>query len=333
MTTDVALTFDIEFDVNGTFGGYPHRKPAGAERFSIGSNNGGLSGLDRILQSLAAHDIRATFFIETLQTAWFGMEEMGAVAQKIASAGHELQLHLHPVWLLFDDPHWQEKYARNPPRARTHDSLVPLDADRCIEIISRGLGVFREWNLPAPTVVRTGSLVIEPHLYRSFARCGLRFSSSVGLGIYLPRVDSLHRYSTPWTVDGVMELPLTSFIGVDPALRRKTRLATVIGMGRAEQRAVLRAAAQAGAPYVMILSHVSEFLREKNGRLQADSLTASKFESLCRLAREDAGYRPVTVSEIAASISATQPTHDIHIEVPRLASVSRLVDHIFPGTY
>ncbi|MGB3745233.1 MAG: hypothetical protein WBD11_12015, partial [Xanthobacteraceae bacterium] len=65
-----------------------------AEPMVLGSVGG--KGLGFFLESLAEFGARATFFVETLQTAYFGDEPMGGIARRIAAAGHDVQLHLHP---------------------------------------------------------------------------------------------------------------------------------------------------------------------------------------------------------------------------------------------
>ena len=104
--------------------------------------------------------------METLQSAWFGLSEMGDLAHKIRDGGHELQLHLHPVWLIFDNDKWRETVIQQIPESRIHDSLAAVSSERACEIITRGLDVFKQWELPAPTAIRTGSLITERQLYR-----------------------------------------------------------------------------------------------------------------------------------------------------------------------
>ncbi len=113
--------------------------------------------------------------------------------------------------------------------------------------------------LPAPTAVRTGSLIMDRALYKVFAEAGLTVSSSVGCGIYQPSDSELNLYSAPRIVDGVMEIPVTSYWGSGPLMLRRKRLATVIGMGKWEQRVLLELARKSGAECLVILSHVNEF--------------------------------------------------------------------------
>src|SRR6056297_788059 len=152
MRTRVAVTFDIEFDINGAFSSPGTRNPRGAVSVIGGAEKP--SGLPVILDILDRHGMRATFFVEALQTSWFGPEEMGSIAGLLQSRGHEIQLHLHPVWLLFDNPDWAAHVARKQPQTNIDDSLINLSRDRATEIIERGKAIFTAWGLPGPTAIR-----------------------------------------------------------------------------------------------------------------------------------------------------------------------------------
>ena len=328
MTTNVAITFDIEFDINGAFLEPASRRPLGREAFSCSKSQLEPTGLDKILECLAAHDTRATFFMETLQSAWFGLSEMGDLAHKIRDGGHELQLHLHPVWLIFDNDKWRETVIQQIPESRIHDSLAAVSSERACEIITRGLDVFKQWELPPPTAIRTGSLITERQLYKVFSHSGLNVSSSVGLGIYQPSDPELHLLSSARQFDGVTELPVTSYFGADPFLRRQRRLATLVGMGQWEQTALLRKAKEAAAPFVILLSHVSEFfVTGARGVRRPYRLTAKKLARLCDTIQKDPALRAVTIDELAHSAAVQQSGGDKALSVSRTLSALRFAEH------
>src|SRR5712692_2837454 len=71
---DVCITVDTEFSIGGNFCD-PEMAPI-AKPIVLGAINGKEHGLGFILDSLAGFGIRATFFVEALQTAYFGDEPM-----------------------------------------------------------------------------------------------------------------------------------------------------------------------------------------------------------------------------------------------------------------
>src|SRR5215813_9454922 len=96
---EVCITIDTEFSIGGNFAD-PELPPI-AEPIVLGKTAGKENGLGFLLDSFAEFGVRATFFIEALQTAYFGDEPMGEIARRIAKAGHDVQLHLHPCWLYY----------------------------------------------------------------------------------------------------------------------------------------------------------------------------------------------------------------------------------------
>src|ERR1700724_4638510 len=72
---EVCITVDTEFSIGGNFGN-PEMAPI-AKPIVLGMIGGQEHGLGFILDSLAEFGVRATFFVETLQTAYFGDEPMG----------------------------------------------------------------------------------------------------------------------------------------------------------------------------------------------------------------------------------------------------------------
>ncbi|WP_162300102.1 polysaccharide deacetylase family protein [Kineobactrum sediminis] len=326
MTTHVAVTFDIEFDINGTFAAPRTRTPQGA--ISLTGQPGQPSGLPVILDILDHHGVRATFFVEALQASWFGLEEMGRIVELLSACGHEIQLHLHPAWLIFDKPDWISHIGREPPRAAVHDTLINLSHERVTEIIQRGKAAFVAWGQPEPVALRTGSLFMERHLYSIFRASGLTVSSSVGLGIHQPEDHAMKLFQRPRLLDGVLEIPVSSYIGTDHLLRHKTRLATLIGMGLREQRTWLAQAAAEETPVLVLLSHASEFHKPKSvdGSYQRNTLTERKFEQLCHQLTQSPSLKPVTISEIATTLGDCIESVDTPIVLPREASFLRFLE-------
>ena len=116
---EVCITVDTEFSIGGNFDN-PAFTPV-AEPMVLGPVGGKEQGLGFLLDSLAEFGHRATFFVETLQTAYFGGERMGSIARRIAASGHDVQLHLHPCWLHYEQP----EAAKMVPNDRVPGELMP----------------------------------------------------------------------------------------------------------------------------------------------------------------------------------------------------------------
>ncbi len=103
--TEVCITIDTEFSIGGAFRQPDKYQPVGAQavQCAVGDRE---EGLGFLLASFAESNVRATFFVETLQTCYFGDAPMGNLIDRIAGAGHDVELHFHPGWLHFVKPDW-----------------------------------------------------------------------------------------------------------------------------------------------------------------------------------------------------------------------------------
>ena len=98
--TQICITVGTEFDVNDSIEN-PELTPI-AEPIVLGRFGGKEEGQGFLLDSFAKFGVQPTFFVEALQTAYFGDEPMGSIAIRIAEPGYDMQLHLHPGWLHYD---------------------------------------------------------------------------------------------------------------------------------------------------------------------------------------------------------------------------------------
>tara|TARA_R110002110_G_scaffold414983_1_gene647345 strand:- start:31204 stop:32199 length:996 start_codon:yes stop_codon:yes gene_type:complete len=324
----VALTLDIEFDVNRAFETRNPGSPRGREAIHC-LFNGQDIGLGAILDILDDYGVRATFFVETLNTAWFGPDEMRDIAQELHARGHEVQLHVHPVWLHMDEVARVASGEMQAPETFTHDSLANLSENAVVDLVRIGQSTFAEWGLPPATAIRAGNLMIARHVYRAFAACGLTISSSVGMGVYRPPESELHRLIGPMVCDDVLEMPVSSYYGADVWLRSRVRLATLIGMSMAEQKGLLNAAQDLPAPGLIFLSHVNEVCHSlKDGSVVPNLLTVRKLRQLCESVSSSPMLDAVTISELASRWRGRIPAEDYKLELPRGLGFTRLLERL-----
>ncbi len=108
MTIQVAITIDVEFTIGGAFGNPQRREPIGPASVECRIDEEG-AGLNFILETLEFYGMRGVFFVEALNTFYFGDAPMGAIAQKIHFRGHDVQFHAHPCWTVFLDSDWRDR--------------------------------------------------------------------------------------------------------------------------------------------------------------------------------------------------------------------------------
>jgi len=315
--TEICLTIDVEFSIGGAFAGMG--RPV-AEPAVLCPAGGREHGLGFLLEVFARHGIKATFFVEALNTVLFGPEPMGALARRIHGAGHDVQLHLHPCWLEFRHADWAERVRTRPP----NDSCAGRTVEELREFLHLGLAAFAHWGLPRPVALRTGNLQVDGNVHRAMAEFGLMVSSSVGAA-HWPPAPELRLDGGVRVVDGVAEVPVRSFEGVPGR-----RLLTITGTGAAETRALLWRARRAGEAPLVVLTHPFEFVKVADPqyrRLTANRTNQRRLEALAGfLARHRTDFAAVTVAQAAESWRAN-PVPALPLSAPKFASMIRGVEN------
>lgn len=272
----VCLTIDTEFSIAGAFAD-PALRPVGAQMVRC-DVDGRSQGLDFMLDCFARNDITATFFIETLQRHYFRDDPMRPLAQRIAAAGHELQLHAHPCWAVFQHDDWAERVRREPRQ----DDFAGRDEASTLELLRQGQETFREWGLRPPQVFRSASLQHDSGLYSAIAAAGIPYSSNIGLAIYDSGDPRYRLYGGRHLRHGVLECPVLTFS--DWRLRRPhLKTLSISGTSFAETRTLLERARRAGMELVVILTHPFEYVQSRGADYRTLRRHGVNQERLARL--------------------------------------------------
>jgi hypothetical protein len=306
--TEICISIDTEFSIGGAFAD-PKLSPV-ADRVME-------HGLPFLLGLFQRFGIKATFFVEALNTTWFGPERMGGYARLIHQHGHDVQLHLHPCWLHFQHGDWRERCALHA----VDDSCSGRGIDDLRRMIGTGLAMFKLWGLPRPVALRTGGLRVDGNVHAAMAEMGLLISSSVGLSYWRPE-PALRFSSGIHKIGTVAEIPVCSFDATP-----RPRLLTITGTGTAEMRALLDQARHTGLSPVMLLTHPFEYVKTADPqyrRTTANAINQGRLDSLLRfLSDHPTEFTPVTIGQSAERWLATDAP-DIRLRSPLGASVLRM---------
>ena len=297
--TDVVISFDIEFDINNAFTPPYQHKPRGKESIYCVNDNRDI-GLGYILDTLNKYDLKATFFVETCNTSYFGSSSMGDVAQDIFKQGHDVQLHIHPAWEIFQKNDWHDFVAQHSPSSDSHDNLGQLDQTMQTQLIKKGLSLFSEWQLPRPIALRAGNLFSSSITYQAMRENDLPIASNIGMGIHVPKEEKLHLYSGIHKFDDILEVPVTSFCDVVFLGCVHKKLATLIGMSFAEMKQLLHKCHDKAVSPAVFLSHVSEFIQpdsQYESGSKSNQTVCQRFERLCQFLSDNRDtYNTTTIS-------------------------------------
>lgn len=279
MGMHVCITIDTEYSIAGAFADATLQPIADPVVWC--EVDGRSEGLGFLLQCFSQYRIPATFFIEALHRHYFKHEPMLPTVQRIAQDGHELQLHAHPCWSVFEHDDWRERVRRQPRQ----DDFFGRSEDDSVRLIQQGLGAFEAWGLPRPQVFRSGSLQHDDYLYRALARTGIPYSSNVGLAIFDSGDPDYRMYSGRHERHGVVECPVLTFSDWRIGERQHLKALTIAGTSFAETRTLLDMAERAGVPLVVILTHPFEYIQSRDlGRAPArrHRVNQQRLSSLCR---------------------------------------------------
>jgi hypothetical protein len=254
---EVCITVDTEFSIGGNFDD-PRLAPV-AEPIVLGSVGGKEHGLGFLLDSLAEFGLPATFFVEALQTAYFGDEPMGAIAERIATGGHDVQLHLHPCWLYY------EPAGVGGANPAPDDSCAGRTDAELDYFFQSGLSAFSRWGLTRPVAVRPGNFQFDVNFHRAAARSGLFLSSSIAVPIYRPADERLILIGGKHRIGEVLELPVFCYtyrmVGDN-----RLRPLSITACSSAEILFVLEQAREHQISPIVILTHPHEYIKQKDFR-------------------------------------------------------------------
>ena len=219
-------------------------------------------GVGYQLGRLAAHGLKACFFVDPMPALLYGIEPVRRMVEPILAAGQEVQLHLHPSWA---DP------------ANPVFELTGLDRQRQSELIGAARDLLIEAGAPSPIAFRSGSYAADLATLEALAAHGIRFDSSHN-GSHHPDPSALPldpRRIAPILLEGVVEIPVTQ-IEQRPGSLRHLQICAV---SFDEMRAALLHAADRDHPAVTLVGHSFE-LAARGGK-RPNPLLVRRFEKLC----------------------------------------------------
>ena len=328
MQTEVCITVDVEFSIGGAFTFPQSRRPIARPTVEC-SISGEEQGLGFLLEQLAARRIRATFFLETLNTAYFGPDVMGRFAHRIADAGHDVQVHLHPCWLYFRDQYWAERLTGTKP----NDSCSTYSIVELCEMLELSIDMFRRWGLPRPFALRVGNLDVGANVYAAMSRTGFRIGSNIGLSIRRPRDARLHFSGGRHWIDGVLELPVLTFRDFQLGHLHHDRSTTIAGTSSAEIEWLLVAAHRKQVSPVVIVTHPFEFVNRKNfswDSIRPNRTTQARLIRLLKFLGENRDkFSPTTIADCDGHWDHNPHSLEAALSVPPVLAAGRMINNKF----
>ena len=256
MTTQVLLTVDTELSWGGHVRGASWR-----ENLALSFDPAGV-GTCYQLDRLAAHGLKACFFVDPMPALVYGLDPIRRMVEPVLAAGQEVQLHLHPCWADLSNPVFE---------------LIDFEPQRQLELIRTARDLLVEAGAPPPIAFRSGSYAADLATLEALAALEIGYDSSHN-GTHHPHPSALPlepRRIAPVEVSGVIEVPVSQIEQNSGRLRHLQ----ICAVSFREIRAALLHAVEEAHPVVTIVGHSFE-LAARGGR-RANPLLVRRFERLC----------------------------------------------------
>ncbi len=258
-----------------------------------GRLDGGVWGVDRLMDMSEAVGGKATFFLDVLARRVYE-QELKETAARMAGRGHDVQVHTHPLWV--SERNTMPEYSR---------------AEQ-VELLRECVDCIEDWTGTRPRAHRAGDLAVNADTLSAMKDAGLDLDSSYAPG-YPPCAALGARFadSRASRSEGIIELPLTAFHALRLGPLQRLRLFDFNAVTGAEIKALLEKALALDLPYVMVLLHSFSLLRMNAERtsFSADPEAELRLRGFLDQARE-LGFEAVTVSEYRRELLADHGVGD-----------------------
>jgi hypothetical protein len=269
-------------------------RPLPMEAMVYGRLEGGVYGIERIMDVCEALAVHATFFVDVLEALHYGDDAWRAVCGTVLERGHDVQLHVHPIWLGGEF---------------TEKALAQYDLARQREAVQRAVAKFHELTDSDPLAHRAGGLWANADTLRAVADASIPLDASVAPGYHdYDLGPGLSAPNVPRALGSVVEVPVTTFAQLRFCGWQLRRNVDINADSLAELRCVLDRAVAGGVTAVSLLMHSFSFIGRNadSTRFWPEPGEIRKFESFLEhvAARDD--VEVVTFREFAERLE-TQP--------------------------
>ena len=250
---------------------------------------------------------------------------MREICVRLQEAGHDIQLHLHPVWGFIGREDWKRRLAIETP----NDDMDGRSVNQLVDWMQYGQETFKRWKLPDPVAFWSGSNRVDRNLYRAMSAVGLRLASNIARGIFEPRDHALRLSGGAHQIENVVEMPVTSYFSRFGWPLSRCRALTITGTSLMELIQILEQAHAQRAQVVTLLTHCHEFVRgDPSNALEVNRINQERWTALCRFLHDCADrFEVVSISEFGQSAVLEPSDQHQEIRLPFGMGVKRMVQN------
>ncbi len=303
--TRVYFTIDTETSMGGAWRN-PSFAPLPVTRTIFGQIGSRTYGVPFIMDILEEYGFAGTFFVEVFCSYLLGFEEVAKVFHAIESRGHDVQLHLHPVYRFYRD------YLAGNPR-REQDLMFQFPAAEQKSLIGEGVALFRRFTGKTPRAYRAGCYGASEVTLTALRDNGILIDSSYNLA-FLDRTCGFQRrpMNAPEVVEGVYEFPVTNFTSISPGSYKSLEISAV---SVTEILRTIRHLQRTGTKDIVLVFHSFSFLKNRDVRFEKcrpGRIVIHRFRRLCaELARMSDEIEVSVLGQVDLSHVASLPVHAV----------------------
>ena len=279
----VYVTIDTECSMGGAWES-PTRAPVTPDRAILGARGLCRYGVPLIMDLLEEHGLRGTFFVEVFAGAVVGNALLSDAYREILARGHDVQLHLHPVFRYYD------RFKRGLIAADQlpgHMDLIGRHApSQQLELLEEGVCIFERLVGRKPVAFRAGNYAADHATLAMLEKIGIRYDTSFNAA-YLGStclITDVGVTNSPWRTGSIWEIPVTVFsTGAGPLLGVKPLEIGAVSFR--EIRSVLEQAELLGMGTVTMVLHSFSLFKKADfqfSHIRPDRLLITRLRRLCQ---------------------------------------------------
>ncbi len=327
---NVFITVDVETSIGGAFKDPETFSPVGADKRIWGRVMGKEYGISFIMDILEDNDLRATFFVESLCTLYFGKEMLQKVCSEILKRGHDIQLHIHPNYQVFRFPDWRQIVKHGDLFS---DNMMDYSFEDQVKLIRMGKEILSECGI-TPVAFRAGSFGANRDTLKALRKNSFIFDSSYNSS-FLGKTCFISEelFNDVFQYDGISEVPITNYVNKIWNIGGLRHL-DVCAASFLEMQQVLNICTDTGPNCVTFIVHSFSFLKNKDvqyKKTKPNFLLINRFKSLCKFLKENRKFfKVLTFSDIGKN-SCFLPCESNH-EFPKVSKkyvLKRMVEQLY----
>jgi hypothetical protein len=338
MRTKVYFTVDTEASMGGAWD-HPDRRPVPAPRHVFCRIGDREFGIPLIVDRLARHGFRGTFFVETLATSCLGLDDTRSVFDFLLARNQDVQLHIHPTYHYYAAALQARAEGRPYRRPEPSDFIGRLPQDVQLALFLEAIGYFETCAGFRPSAFRAGCYAASRSTLRCLADVGIAVDSS--LNPCYPDVSfpgERLAANRAQQLDGVWEIPVTVARSPLPEGRAGLKFADCTSLSFPELQVMLDAAAAARQEHFVIVFHSFSAVKAKDvaySELRPDRIVIRRLEKLfAYLAAHPDRFEVTTMGDTAGAISAAEPSSAAVVpDLPLLGAALRKGVQFVNGRY